>query len=611
MRYYVKVNHYTSAANFSLKIAIFILFSFFWNVVGSAQNVKHILNFDQHIDTKLGIKDTIVSNDSIFVKGEIKNYINKLRTVGYLQSSLDELEKQSDSLILYKIHVGKKYDKIKLYFSEESKKQLTRNRLIKNYYTPKEVVNIQKEMLTLWENNGYPFARVWLEDFQEDSTGILSAHVLEKTGGFYKIKDINIAGDSKITPTYLYNYLGVKPNQVYSQEKILNIKNRINELSFLEESKDATVNFQSGGETTIKLFLKKKKASRFDFLIGILPNTNPDPLVAIKKKLIITGNITAEFLNTFGAGERFYLEFQQLSPGTQRLNVNARYPYLLQLPFGLTGELQLYKRDTTFLEVNYEFGIQYLLEGGNSVKVFWERKSNTLLSVNAAQIISTKKLPSSSDVDNNFFGLEANYSRLDYKNNPRKGWSTYCRVAAGIKTINKNQQILSLSDPANPDFKFASLYDTLKLRGTAWRMMAHLSYYQGISKLIVMKLSTYQGLVLSDQQLYKNEQFRIGGNKLQRGFDEESVFADAYHLLGLEVRFITGKNSFLYTFFDGGYIHDAVIVGGYQSVYGFGVGTSFETKSGVFGVSYALGVRDNNKLDIKAAKIHFGYISYF
>jgi hypothetical protein len=44
---------------------------------------------------------------------------------------------------------------------------------------------------------------------------------------------------------------------------------------------------------------------------------------------------------------------------------------------------------------------------------------------------------------------------------------------------------------------------------------------------------------------------------------------------------------------------------------GFGVGTSFETKAGIFALTYALGQQFDNPIELRAGKIHFGFTSLF
>src|SRR5205085_8633012 len=105
----------------------------------------------------------------------------------------------------------------------------------------------------------------------------------------------------------------------------------------------------------------------------------------------------------------------------------------------------------------------------------------------------------------------------------------------------------------------------------------------------------------------------IGGYRLLRGFNEESIYATKYAVFTAEYRFLTGVNSFLFGFTDIGFTNTR-----YQSVSftnrftSAGLGLSFETKFGLLNVSYAMGKRNDVKFDIRnASKIHFGYINYF
>ena len=44
---------------------------------------------------------------------------------------------------------------------------------------------------------------------------------------------------------------------------------------------------------------------------------------------------------------------------------------------------------------------------------------------------------------------------------------------------------------------------------------------------------------------------------------------------------------------------------------GVGAGVSFETKAGIFTFNYAVGSQFGNPIDVRAAKIHFGFINFF
>ncbi|HEY8387625.1 MAG TPA: hypothetical protein VIK74_03425, partial [Parasegetibacter sp.] len=114
------------------------------------------------------------------------------------------------------------------------------------------------------------------------------------------------------------------------------------------------------------------------------------------------------------------------------------------------------------------------------------------------------------------------------------------------------------------------------------------------------------------------ELFQIGGYKLLRGFDEESIFASRYGVLTAEYRYLTGPGSFLFGFADAGvsgnhglFTETSALKVASHLYIGAGVGMALETRAGVFNLSFAAGKRNDLNFDIRQSKIHFGYVNYF
>ncbi|HUN04923.1 MAG TPA: hypothetical protein PLS00_18915, partial [Niabella sp.] len=80
----------------------------------------------------------------------------------------------------------------------------------------------------------------------------------------------------------------------------------------------------SGG--VVELFLKQKKSSQVNFLIGVLPNNDP----LSNRKVLITGEGLLNLKNAFGAGETIGLVWQKLQAASQRLNIGYQQPYLFK-----------------------------------------------------------------------------------------------------------------------------------------------------------------------------------------------------------------------------------------------------------------------------------------
>jgi hemolysin activation/secretion protein len=178
------------------------------------------------------------------------------------------------------------------------------------------------------------------------------------------------------------------------------------------------------------------------------------------------------------------------------------------------------------------------------------------------------------------------------------------KASAGTRRIERNQAILNISE---------SFYDTLPERSFRYTLDGRLERFLPLAARSTVKLGARSGAIFSQEEIYQNEQFRIGGNKLLRGFDEESVFATLYAVFTMEYRLLVGQNSYFYTFGDYGYVEDRRIgqKTSYDNPLGFGAGLTFETTAGVFGISLAVGKVSGNPLDFRNPKVHFGYVSVF
>ena len=107
-------------------------------------------------------------------------------------------------------------------------------------------------------------------------------------------------------------------------------------------------------------------------LVGFLPNN--DQLSS--KKLLITGEANLNLKNALGAGETIGLNWQQLQVKSPRLNIIYQHPYLFNTPVGLDFAFDMFRKDSTFLNVNLQLGAQYVLNINQSGKVIYSAISN-------------------------------------------------------------------------------------------------------------------------------------------------------------------------------------------------------------------------------------------
>ncbi len=572
---------------------------------GAAQSVQ-LQVISQGESSKQDFENFYLLTDTTAISTTLNHLIDSLQQAAFLSASIDSLNKKDTTYTAY-LFLGKRYNDFQISHTNIDPAILKRTGLerdLNQSLTYFQLKNIQEKLLVDAENNGYPFANIRLSDIQITNEKVTGKLLLKK-GQLFRLADLKTEGDAPLNQFYLESYLGLKKGEVYQKDKIIAASDKLAELPFVKETRSPAIRFKKN-EATVNLFLAPKKANRFDFLIGVLPNNQETG------KVLITGDIDAEFQNQFGKGERIHFEFEQLRPETQQLTLEANYPYLLKTPLGVDGSFGLYKRDSTYRDLIWNIGLQYLFEGGNYLKAFSKNTSSALLTVDENAIIRNRQLPQNLDIRNTAFGVAYQLERLDYRFNPRSGWLLQVEGSAGFKTIQKNNKITDLLDENNPTFNFNSLYDPLDLNTFQYQVSGRLDKYFSIQKRTALKASIQGATIISENLILRNEQFRIGGNQLLRGFDEESIFATSYVLGTLEYRYLIGQNSYFFLFGDMAYVENKTNENDFSSQpIGLGAGMTFETKAGIFGISYALGKLEEAAFEFRSAKVHFGFVSLF
>jgi len=464
----------------------------------------------------------------------------------------------------------------------------------------------QQGMLDYLENNGYPFAKVGLDSVVWKDSSEVSASLKIEKGPLYKIDSIRIYGTAKISNEFLQHYLNLPNGSIYRREKLDAISKKLIELPYVQEQQPWNLTMLGEG-SVVNLYLKPKKSSQINALVGFLPSS--DPLLG--NKLVITGEATINLKNALGSGETIGVNWQQLQPSSPRLNLLFQQPYLFNSPFGLSTSFDLYKKDSSYININMQLGVQYTLSGTQSGTVFLRDMITNLLTVDTLQVIAARTLPTEADINSLSLGLTYDFNNTDYRFNPRRGNELQFLGSAGTKKVRKNPQIAKLKDPSDPAFSFNALYDTVKLNSYQFLLKVAAAHYFQLTRASTLKLGVNGG-VFGSPAKYRNELFLIGGYRLLRGFDEESILAAQYTVGTLEYRYLIGLNSYLFSFVDGGWAKNDIP--GYHldnSFLGIGIGMAFETKAGIFNISYAVGKRDDANLNLRNAKIHLGYVSFF
>nr|MBA2761310.1 BamA/TamA family outer membrane protein [Segetibacter sp.] len=341
--------------------------------------------------------------------------------------------------------------------------------------------------------------------------------------------------------------------------------------------------------------------NQINVLAGFLPSNQQ-----VGGKLLLTVDANLQLQNAFGTGESVGLVWQQIQPKSPRFHFQYTQPYLFNSPFGIDFLFELYKKDSSFLNINAQFGLLYMLSPNKTGKVTLQTLRTNVLDVDTFRVKAFKRLPDIADVSSINLGMEYDIANTNYRFNPGSGNEVTIAASAGNKSIRKNSAIIQIKDPS---FNYNRLYDTVKLKTYQLRLRLKAAQYFSVGKQAVLKAGVNAGWFESPS-FFRNELFQIGGYKLLRGFDEESIFANKYAVGTFEYRYLVGLNSNFFVFSDFG-LSDNKIIKQTNNYISAGAGLSFETKGGIFNISYAAGKRNDLSFDIKQSKIHFGYVSIF
>jgi outer membrane protein assembly factor BamA len=468
-----------------------------------------------------------------------------------------------------------------------------------------QFIVIQEKIISYLENNGYPFASVTLDSVEFRSDSMVAVLSVDK-GPLYKIDSIRNHGSGSISSDFLQQYLGLKNGSIYRKERLQDISSKIRELPFLHEKQGWNLTLLGTG-SILNMYLDTKKASEVNVLVGLLPANEQ----LADNKMLVTGEANINLKNALGGGETIGVNWQQIQVKSPRLNILFQQPYLFGSSFGLNFNFDLLKKDSSYVNIGILAGASYALSARQTGSVFLQRMTTNLLTVDTISIKNSRRLPDEADVSSVSIGVNYEIFTTDYRFNPRKGNEFFISASAGTRNIRKNNVIVKLYDNNEPGFDFNSLYDTFQLKSYQFRVRLKAAHYFPVSRASTIK-TAFNGGWIQSPNMFRNELFQIGGYKLLRGFDEESIFASSYGVATAEYRYLIGQNSFLSAFVDYGLsANKAQGININNNFFGAGLGMAFETKAGIFNISYAAGKRDDQKFNLRQSKIHLGYVNYF
>ncbi len=457
-----------------------------------------------------------------------------------------------------------------------------------SYYSDELLEKSTDAILKLYEENGFPFCQIDLEDFNHslslpDSTNWLSFKLRITEGPRVRIRQIEFDGNKATKEKILKRILDIDSSAYFSQRKLESGLSALRRASFIKTVKSAQLMPEPDPSwSALKIELEEKRQNSFLGVLGYVPR-------AQSGTGYFNGALNFVFDNIFGTGRKGEINWTKKDPYSFDLFFSFREPYLLNLPLSAQLDLRQIDYDSTYLKLDLNARFDYsasdkILLGFSTG---WEK-------VTADERLKTV-LPSSRKYK---FGMKFSLDLLDAPNNPRKGIYDQAEIIYGRKNYYFTQDL-------NPD----------QGSSNEARILLDLDSFLPVHKEQVMALSLHlRDIQSSEKKIPISDQFSLGGLNSLRGYREEEFSGDKLFWSNLEYRLILSPESRAYLFWDFGYFSRMIENPATGSVdrlagsrSGLGLGLKVDTKLGVYEVDYALGEKDS----FSQGKIHFGISNRF
>jgi outer membrane protein insertion porin family len=445
-----------------------------------------------------------------------------------------------------------------------------------------------EQLLTVFENSGYPFAKILIssvsvfrDSINEENLSDIYLKIV--SGEVNKIDRVEIQGNTSTKDYVIIRELRIESGEFYVQNRIEEFPKRLNRLRFFDPVRIPQFYINSKKEGVLLVEVKEKNTNNFDGIIGYIPPGKDE------SSGYITGLVNISLRNLFGTGRAAAIKWNKYNRNSQELDLKYLEPWFLSFPLNIN--LGLYQRiqDTTYVQRKLEGSLEYLATEDISASVIIASESV----VPTVRVVPVFTVYSSSYITT---GANLKIDTRDDPYSPTEGLLFINSYSFSRKTIN-----------GPPEYFTPNLNTAVDLQRFASSFYFFHEIFLRQIIAIGVNARELRGSTFENSDLYK-----LGGTNSLRGYREEQFLGSRIFWSNLEYRALLTRRSYGFLFFDTGYYlrpeePERNIPKSEEFLYGFGLGLNLETALGVLRVSYALGEGDT----FSDGKIHFGVLNEF
>jgi len=509
---------------------------------------------------------------------DIRSILRFYQNSGFLFTRIEQDLKIKDSRVKIKIIIDETYvipvGKIEL----SGNHAFPTSSILKRMETKKDRIfkreTFEEDLqaiLSLYENNGYPYCRVEPQNFQVDK-GRLNFSLKVVEGPRVRIAKVEVVGNELTKDYVIRREMGIREGEFYCQERIDQAKKRLEELGIFKKVGEVEATLDKKEEmVTLTVPIEEGRVNTLRGGLSISPEGRG-----------INGEFDLDAKNLMGTGRRGKVKWSRISTSTTRFKIGFEEPWLFKRPYTLKAELFQSIEDSTY---TFREGMIYLslpLSQDLSLVGGWG-KEQVLGRVGRGNIypsIKTKGI------------LGVRWKRTDSVRNPSQGLDYDLSFEVG----RKKSQLPS------------SKVETMGIG----KLRYDLANYLPLPTHHVFALLIHgRKCFYPEEEVPISEQFRIGGATSLRGYREEQFYGTDLLWFNLEYRILFLLHSRIFMFFDLGHLE----AGGMRiSILtrrawklGYGAGLRLSSRLGMVSLSYGLGEGDG----ILGGKLHLSLENEF
>ena len=500
---------------------------------------------------------------------EQKRFENKLTNQGFFDWQLLEQKKVNDSSFVFKYNLGNSIKGNTIYIGKLSAEEKSLLQLEKDTLTitTNEVENFMKSKIALLEKKGYSLANLQLVNQRRIGNDLISDLQL-KLNSKRNITDLVIVGYDKF-PAGIKKAITKKAKKAtFNQDNLKQINDTFDKLQFVNQIKYPEILFTKDS-TKIFVYVEKSKPNKFDGFIGFSNND--------QSKLTFNGYLDLQLQNILNTGEKFNLYWKNDGNKQTSFNIGTELPYIFKTPIGIKANLRIFKQDSTFQNTVTDLNLGYYF--AYNTKAFVGYQKTTSVDIQNTNSFSLNDF-TNTFLTSSFEHLELNPDSFIF---PEKA-KVYVKFGTGNRTIASQ--------------KTSQFFTQLDL---------NYNFNLNQKNSIFVRNQTFY---LQSDDYVINELFRFGGINSIRGFNENSLQANAYTGIIAEYRYLLASNLYLHSITDFGYFQDKTS-NIEDRLLGLGFGFGLFTKNGLFNLVYANGSTSEQAIKLSNSIVHISFKTNF